>query len=789
MYHIFYFRNYLNFLFGFILLNLSIPSNAAFLEDVTASPKQITSCISDSGINPIANQVEFKKIDITGPLPFIRSYSTTVHLTSKDYNEAYYSPMDNEIREMGVGWTHNYAYKLEDGVAAHFNGVKIALRLYLPEIGKFITFVRDNDKYLRSSGAPHWGVVKDVETTLTQTSQGIFVANHKGIEIFFEYKSNNKSFIATKVIYPGGKVIHFDYAYSSQDQRWLLKKVSDNLNNALVLNHYENNWDLRGAISSVQTLNNHKQQQIANYTYDVRDITWPMPFFVFPGKPDNVYDFKKLPNLVSVNSTINPREDYIYSDYSRRTMFKSNVRFPVMTEYKENNLTKRIWSYSNTSISSFVPGFANEVRVEKPNNDTLSIYRQLSPIIRKTDTYTNNLNLRNSDVGYVPETVYGNDERFSRFQANGDASCLTYNNVPINNFVVANGLRQMVSIADKNNNRTDFKYDSNGRLLELIEAKGSPLQRISSLTYDTRFWIPSTIKRGNLSQKNTINDIGQVIESIQSSDQAESIDKRTSFIYSPAGLLLSTDGPRAGEIDKINYSYDNYGNLTSQAQMINGAVRTTQYLNYHSSNKPERVVQPTGLVDQFVYNADGTLASQTISMGEATPGQTTTYAYNTFKQKIRETNPDGESTQFAYDPMGRLIQTIFPNGSINTKRYFENSVIYKDEYRSKDGTNIFKSTTQYIDNNGRVSQIWNGIFDGWYSVDYRYDANGNLLETQSRLGVINKWRYDALNREIQFIDGNGDVHTRDYDLNDNAISIKDPLSAGSAPLHYRNGGY
>lgn len=781
----------MNFLFGFILLSLSLPAYAAFLEDVTASPKQITSCISDSGINPIANQVEFKKIDITGPLPFIRSYSTTLHLTSNDYNQAYYSPMDNEIREMGIGWTHNYAYKLEEGVAADFNEVKMALRLYLPEIGKFITFVRGNGKYLRSSGAPYWGVVKDVETTLIQTSQSVFVANHKGIEIFFEYKSNNQSFIATKVTYPGGKVIHFDYAYSSPDQRWLLKKVSDNLNNALVMNHYENNWDLRGAISSVQTLNNHNQQQTANYSYEVRQITWPSAFFILPPKkPDNVYNFQKLPNLVGVNSTLNPREDYIYSDYSRKATLRSNVRFPVMTEYKENNLTKRIWSYSNTSISSFVPGFANEVRIEKPNNDTLSIYRQLSHTLNKTDTYTNKLNLRNSDVGYVPETVYGNDERFSRFQANGDASCLTYNDIPINNFIVANGLRQMVSIADKYNNRTDFRYDSNGRLLETIEAKGTPLERKAILEYNTKFWIPSLIRWGSLTKTNTINDLGQITQSVQSSTQVVSSNKTTQYTYYPNGLLKSIDGPRKGPIDQVTYTYDNYGNKESESQIVKGVERRTSYLNYNSLGQPERILYPNGLVDQFFYNIDGTVQQKRHGSGGATgnvTGQTWLYNYDDLKRLVNETNPDGEVTSYAYDALNRLIQTNYPDGSIRTKNYFANGVVQAEELWNGNKSNLVKAHYQNLDSYGRVVHTQSGVNGGWFWINKIYDLNGNLVQANTPEGLVERWEYDALNRRVAHVDKAGNYNRTSYDVHDNVISVTDAVGSGSFPLNYRNG--
>lgn len=77
---------FLSALMIYSLLSISSVYAKPFLDDLTASPERINSCISDSGINPISKQVELSRIDIKGPLPFIRSYSTLIQLTPKEYN-------------------------------------------------------------------------------------------------------------------------------------------------------------------------------------------------------------------------------------------------------------------------------------------------------------------------------------------------------------------------------------------------------------------------------------------------------------------------------------------------------------------------------------------------------------------------------------------------------------------------------------------------------------------------------------------------------------------------------
>ena len=770
----------------YLLLSISSVDAKPFLDDLTASPERINSCISDSGINPISKQVELSKVDIKGPLPFIRSYSTLIQLTPKEYNQAYQSLMDRDLKEMGIGWTHNYAYKLEEGVAIPFTNILPAFRLFLPEEGRFITFLIDGKQFTRSSGAPYWGTVSDGETKLISgTQKGEFIAQHKGTEIVFQYQSNNKSYTATKVTYPNGKVISLSYTYASGYNRWLLTTVSDNLGNTLQFNHYDGtaNPDLKGVISSV-TSNNTLTPQVANYNYEIRSVTWPKSFFMFSGKPDNVYSFNNLPNLISVESTANPREDYTYLDYSKNALYKSQVKIPILSEYKQANVVRRTWAYTDTSILSQIPGLANDAKIET-NNNILSIYRQFNANSSRTDRYINDLNLSNGDVGNVPETLYGADERFSRIQAEGTANCLTYNNRPVKSFITANGIRQISSIVDQNDNRTDFKYDANARLLEVTEAKGTPLERLSSLTYDTKYWIPNTIKRGDLTQTNVINELGQIITTTQSSVQSGSVDKVTQYEYLANGLLSSMDGPRSGDIDKIKYTYDNFGNLASIVKNINGLERVTNFTNYNSFGFPQQISYPSGIVDNFVYNNDGTVASKTTVSGEKS--DVNTYLYDEFKRLISETDSNGEVRSFAYDLNNQLIKTTLPDGAQINRSYFSNGLIASENVSDTEGNTTTESSIA-LDENGRPLVIQQGNVSDRNKSTNSYDANGNLVQTTSALGITEKWGYDALSRVVSHTDGLGNTYNFNYDINDNLIQAKDPLNAGSQPFNYRNGG-
>ncbi|MGR2826367.1 RHS repeat protein [Acinetobacter sp. 1124_18A] len=773
---------------------------APFLESAKVAPENIQSCIADSGINPLSNQVELSRVDISGPLPFIRSYSTTIFFGGT-HIQYYNTLMDREIREMGIGWTHNYDYKMDEGVGIDFNGMRGVRSVFLPEIGRQIYFQMNKDgSFTRTTGAPRWNLVKDKETTLTELSNNRYIVNHKGTEIEFEFRPSQKGFIATKATYPGGKVLNFSYVFSTAYNRWLLTKVADNTGNTLSFNRINldgkstdpNAQHYRGAIFSVSS-NNKIQPQTVQYSYNVGEVTWPEFFFLETG-PEKAYRYNQYPNLTQVTSTANPQEDYSYTTYSKPAAIRSSVSFPIISEFKQANILRRTWAYTDNSITSKVPDFPNEevrIQTENINNQhILSIFRRFNNTLTQTDRYIHEIDLGNSDVGSVPSSVYQGDERYARYQSDGYASCLTYNNVPLKDIVTSNSIRQLSSITDQNSNRTDFSYDENNRLLETVEAKGTTSERKTSLSYTTKFWIPSTIKRGNLTQTNTVNTLGQITESLQSSTQTGSIKKTTIYEYLANGLLSFIDGPRTGTADKVSFTYDSFGNKASASQTVNGSERTTSYVGYNSYGQPERIVYPSGLVDKFNYNSDGSLKNKiTGTGGSATviTGKTTEYTYDSLKRVASESSPDGEITSYSYNLKDQPTTIIAPDGSKIIKEYYGNGVVSVEKKTDSTDSTIFDQTLTEIDVNGRPSVIKRGS-PAWSSTKITYDGNGNRTQSTSALDIAEKWTYNAFNKVLSHSNGLSNLDTKTYDAQDNTLTALDSLKSGTNPYSYRNGG-
>ncbi|WP_284085045.1 RHS repeat-associated core domain-containing protein [Acinetobacter haemolyticus] len=761
---------------------------------LTAQKPTLQSCTI--GINALTRQIATGSTDISGPLPFIRTYETALQLGYKpNYRTAEAKNMDRAFATtylenralLGLGWSHNYDYRL-------LTSGTMGYVLNMPGGGLPIGFMKQSDGSIRQLNAT------DTEFKITDNNLTILV-NINGLEITFQSLSGTRStnplipqnFQATKLKYPGGKIIDMTYSPLSRSGSvigYLLTNVSDNIGNSLKINRENMNGSdtstlsttLQGAIISVESTPNLINKQIASYEYDTQSITL-----------NSIT--KNYPKLVKASSTANGTDIYDYSDYVHKGLINNGsvvgVTLPILARLnKEEGGTLRYWNVTDDTITSHgnmirdfpitYDNFSSIQYIENPTGGTLTLHGPQLSTEASAGGYNEIFNVHNGTGRLLYDT-------------SSTYSCLTYNNKPVKNAIFSTTIRQLTEITDKNGNKTNFSYDGSNRLKTLTEASGTTTARTTAATYATTFGIPSTISLGNLTQTNNINSLGQIYQSVLTSSQTGSISKTTDYTYLGNGLLSTVDGPRSGTTDKVTYTYDAFGNKASEIQVVNGVNRTTRYIGYNSFGQPERIVYPTGLVDKFIYNSDGTIASKTTGVGTATStitGKTTSYTYDELKRLTSKTNPDGEKTSYTYDSEGRVIKTTFPDGSVNTKTYHGNGVVASSE-SSDSMMGIFSvpfaKTSTTLDVNGRPFKSVSGFDTSKNWVTNTYDLNGNLTQTNSALGITEKWTYDALNRALTHTDGLDNIDKKTYDLQNNTLTALDALNAGTNPYSYRNG--
>ncbi|WP_081313548.1 RHS repeat-associated core domain-containing protein [Acinetobacter pittii] len=774
---------------------------------LSTSNKPINSCLT--GIDVTSKQIVLSGADIQGPLPFSRTYNTTLQLDYKpEFRNEEGKSLDGAFAVsylenrafIGLGWSHNYDYRLITFGNPQFNIYRLYI-LSLPGESYPITLRKQPDNtYKVISNVNDTNPSPDIEFSVTDDDSTNITVKRKGVEYTFKALSGARNiteqFYLTKIKYPGGKTI--DLTYSSYTKATLtvrvLTDVADNLGNKLKISYI--NFDgsdtsalgqkLRGLVSSVTTNSNTLNKQTVTYTYE------PVTYHQNGSDHENFI-------LTKAVSTANGTEDYSYNKsyvhkglYSDSQQTVRGVAIPIISGYSKQGTPLRAWEANDNSISSYTDK-TKDLGVLKFTEDFSQIVNDKPFYQKSTLTLTPpspSTTPLSSEVFTVENGSNNEGPAVAYLATSAGPSCLTYDGKPVKSLLFKKDIRQLTRVVDKNNNRTDFQYDNKNRLTNRTEAVGSTSARTTTATYTTDFDIPSTVQRGNITQTNTINTLGQITKSTLTSSQTGSTAKATDYTYLANGLLSTVDGPRTGTTDKVTYTYDAYGNKASEAQVVNSATRTTSYVGYNSFGQPERIVYPTGLVDKFVYNADGTVASKTTGTGTATTtitGKTTTYTYDTLKRLSSETNPDGEKTSYIYDVKDQVIKTTLPDGSLVNKTYHGNGAIASEKLTDSTGATIFTQSSTTLDANGRLLKTVSGTDATKNWVTNTYDLNGNLTQTASALGITEKWTYDPLNRVTSHTDGLGNIDKKTYDLQDSTLTALDALNAGTNPYSYRNG--
>ena len=606
------------------------------------------------------------------------------------------------------------------------------------------------------------------------------------------------------------------------DGRMNLEQVTDPYNNKLVLEH---NFH-EASTGATQTVDESRlvtkvtytgagqdTSQVAEFKYQSYDVRTPSTGII-----------KKVYALTESNSTSTGKVSFINASTelgavkalvaSKKRTVDSSYNYPILKQVK-NSLDQvvRQWDV----VQNYVLG------TDGTYSTAQTTLRSFTPTASDT-AYDNTSVYNDIDRSITTSIVLGSSIGSNTTQSTLDASnndklkvstsgypCLTAGNKPISSAEFNIKYSQLAKFTDANNAITTFIYNDKNRLSGILESSSSSLGRITRYRYNNgetyeeyqnyKFDVPTqmSVVTPDLNLYSIITNVvdanGNITSQTQTSSQPGSTSKVITYEYISDlkdpnyGLLASVDGPRTGTADKISYNYDTLGNLISQSQTVNGIARTTQYLGYNTFAQPKRIVYPTGLVDQFTYNSDGTLSSQVTGSGDATStitGQTTSYTYNALKQKTSETNPDGEVTQFAYDLAGRITQTTMPNGNRVQNTYYPIGVLASQKSLTANGS-IAAESYQFLDSNGRVSKTQQGGDATRQYATFSYDNNGNLIQTTSAAGIIEKWGYDVLNRVTSHTDGIGNVDTKSYDIHDNITIAIDALNAGTNPFSYRNG--
>ncbi|MDF2074015.1 hypothetical protein P2Q70_05485, partial [Pseudomonas mendocina] len=353
---------------------------------------------------------------------------------------------------------------------------------------------------------------------------------------------------------------------------------------------------------------------------------------------------------------------------------------------------------------------------------------------------------------------------------------------------------------DAQGNRTTTEYNQYNQIIRIQYADGSELRK----SYDPRTnRVSEEIdERGNKTQYR-YDAQGNLIERIDAAGTPEA--STTTYVYDALGQLTEQSSPASGETPAATwqYQYDAKGNRNKSIDPLSHATTYT----HDVLGNVLTLTNALGKTWTSSYDAAGNLTSLTTPIG-----QTLSYQYDTLGQRTQTLAPNGAAmvtaynaaglptsitdaanakTEFEYDANQRLVAVIDPLGNKSQRQFdargrllsqqdaAENRIqyqydkdrlsgidypTYQERYQYDSRERIQRETRAYNEESGTKSQ----------TDQYRYLADGLLEQHLDAANNPTGNGYDALGRLTSSIDAEGGITRFAYDKRGNLIQVTDP---------------
>jgi RHS repeat-associated protein len=306
----------------------------------------------------------------------------------------------------------------------------------------------------------------------------------------------------------------------------------------------------------------------------------------------------------------------------------------------------------------------------------------------------------------------------------------------------------MTSMTDGRGGKTTNEYDSSNRVISQTDPAGRTL----TFKYEA-FHTTITNKATGAVTDEWFTSNNEPFSITRGYGTA--VATTETFSYNEAGRLVSvTDG----DGHTTTYGYDAEGNRTSKKDPAGDETKWT----YNGTHDVVSMTTPRGETTTLKRDAKGNVESisrpapsettQTTTIGYNAYGEpetvtdplerTWTYGYDNQGDRTSETDPAGDMQTLAYDGDSRLTSLVSPRGNVEGAE--------PAEY----------TTTIERDALGRPKKVTDPL---GHSIEYAYDADGNLVAKTDRNGHTTKYVYDADNEPIKTEEPNGAIMKTGYD--------------------------
>jgi RHS repeat-associated protein len=480
-------------------------------------------------------------------------------------------------------------------------------------------------------------------------------------------------------------------------------------------------------------------------------------------QPDRLVEVRRL----GFSNQIIDSTKYLYED----------ANFPrYVTGILDANGTRR-WTVAydarGRAISSSGPNGVNGHTISYARSGTgnlIVVSRDVTNALGKTATY---------------EFRYGGSSDLNNLRltaVNGVASA----NCPAStrSYTYTGPLGFMETETDEEGRVTRYVRDARGQPTSITRGHGTPSATTTNYTWHSTLHVPTQIVEPGLTTDLTWNSSGQLTQLTQTDTTTHSVPYSTNgltriwtFTYAPVGgLLASVDGPLSGTGDTVTYTYNSDGYLES---VTNEVGHVTQFTAWNGRGQPTTMTDPNGVTTEFSYDALGRLTSMTVDPGGIVA--TTTFEYDVVDDVTKITRPNGAFLQYTRDD-ARRVTKVEDNAGASVS-YVRDAMGDITERRIRESDNdVLLAQTAAFDELGRLLRYVGAASQTW---TYVYDKTNNLVSVTDPRSNVYQWAFDSLNRLFRETDEVGAQVNVARNGKDEVVQYTDPRSL--ATDYVRNG--
>jgi RHS repeat-associated protein len=302
------------------------------------------------------------------------------------------------------------------------------------------------------------------------------------------------------------------------------------------------------------------------------------------------------------------------------------------------------------------------------------------------------------------------------------------------------GGKKTTTLTMPNGSTTFEKFNEMGEPLELIKAKGTASEQKTTTEYN-EFYEPVKVTDA-LSHVTTYDYSGAGDRTLEIDAEGD----ETKWTYNATHDVESETTPKG---EKTTIKRDKAGNVEAIERPAPG--ETTQKTS-------------------FKHAANGDLESETDPLGHETK-----FEYDTYGDRKAETDPEGDKTTFAYDTDGYQTSEVSPRGNEEGAKAseFETKIERDAQERPIKETDPLGHETKYAyDKNGNLEKTTDAL---GHETKYTYDADNERTKVEAANSTSTETGFDSEGQVKSRTNGNGKTTEYKRNLLEQLTETIDPL--------------